>query len=103
MISLTMSREDWRTGSIPELPLLRKQKLNTQKGENMELKELKSKAYDFVAEVLKIDSTKSKPELISSLSEFITAINGGEVEIKSPNITSEEPVEMFEAWKKTKF
>ncbi|RWR45550.1 hypothetical protein EO246_10195 [Lactococcus lactis] len=25
MISLTMSREDWRTGSIPELPLLRMQ------------------------------------------------------------------------------
>ncbi len=33
MISLTMSREDWRTGSIPELPLLRKQKFKTQKGE----------------------------------------------------------------------
>ena len=26
MISLTMSGEDWRTGSIPELPLLRMQK-----------------------------------------------------------------------------
>lgn len=34
MISLTMSREDWRTGSIPELPLLRKQKFKTQKGVN---------------------------------------------------------------------
>lgn len=33
MISLTMSREDWRTGSIPELPLLRMQKLKKQKGE----------------------------------------------------------------------
>ncbi len=33
MISLTMSREDWRTGSIPELPLLRMQKFNKQKGE----------------------------------------------------------------------
>lgn len=32
MISLTMSREDWRTGSIPELPLLRMQKFKTQKG-----------------------------------------------------------------------
>ncbi|WP_394326220.1 DUF739 family protein [Lactococcus lactis] len=27
-----MSREDWRTGSIPELPLLRMQKFKTQKG-----------------------------------------------------------------------
>ncbi len=35
MISLTMSREDWRTGSIPELPLLRKQKFNKQKGASM--------------------------------------------------------------------
>ena len=35
MISLTMSREDWRTGSIPELPLLRKQKFKTQKGDVM--------------------------------------------------------------------
>lgn len=61
----------------------------------MEFKELQNKAYDFVAEVLEIDSVKSKPELISSLSEFITAINGGEVEIKSPNITCEKPVEMF--------
>lgn len=33
MISLTMSREDWLTGSIPELPLLRMQKFKTQKGE----------------------------------------------------------------------
>lgn len=32
MISLTMSREDWRTGSIPGLPLLRMQKFNKQKG-----------------------------------------------------------------------
>ena len=30
-----MSREDWRTGSIPELPLLRKQKFNKQKGASM--------------------------------------------------------------------
>lgn len=36
MISLTMSREDWRTGSIPELPLLRMQKFKTQKGERNE-------------------------------------------------------------------
>ena len=35
MISLTMSREDWRTGSIPELPLLRMQKFKTQKGASM--------------------------------------------------------------------
>lgn len=35
MISLTMSREDWRTGSIPELPLLRMQKFNKQKGASM--------------------------------------------------------------------
>lgn len=69
---------------------------SARKEKFLELKELKCKAYDFVAEVLKIDSTKSKPELISSLSEFITAINGGEVEIKSPNITGEEPIEMFE-------
>jgi len=27
-----MSREDWRTGSIPELPLLRMQNFKTQKG-----------------------------------------------------------------------
>ena len=33
MISLTMSREDWRTGSIPELPLLRMQKFKAKKGE----------------------------------------------------------------------
>ena len=32
MISLTMSREDWRTGSIPELPLLRMQKFKAKKG-----------------------------------------------------------------------
>ncbi len=42
MISLTMSREDWRTGSIPELPLLRKQKFKTQKGEkDVDLNQLK--------------------------------------------------------------
>ena len=35
MISLTMSREDWRTGSIPELLLLRMQKFKTQKGASM--------------------------------------------------------------------
>lgn len=35
MISLTMSREDWRTGSIPELPLLRKQKFKAKKGASM--------------------------------------------------------------------
>ena len=35
MISLTVSREDWRTGSIPELPLLRMQKFNKQKGASM--------------------------------------------------------------------
>lgn len=35
MISLTMSREDWRTGSIPELPLLRMQNFKTQKGASM--------------------------------------------------------------------
>lgn len=62
----------------------------------MESKEFRSKAYDFVARALEIDSTHSKPELISSLSEFITAVNGGETELKSPNITGEEPVEIFE-------
>ncbi len=36
MISLTMSREDWRTGSIPELPLLRKQKFKNRKENKME-------------------------------------------------------------------
>ncbi|MCW2280116.1 hypothetical protein [Lactococcus lactis] len=37
-----MSREDWRTGSIPELPLLRKQKFKTQKGEkDVDLNQLK--------------------------------------------------------------
>ena len=36
MISLTMSREDWRTGSIPELPLLRKQKFKNRKETKME-------------------------------------------------------------------
>ncbi|AIS03557.1 Phage protein [Lactococcus lactis] len=42
MISLTMSREDWRTGSIPELSLLQKQKFKTQKGEkNMDLNQIK--------------------------------------------------------------
>jgi len=42
MISLTMSKEDWRTGSIPELPLLRKQKFKTQKGEkDVDLNQLK--------------------------------------------------------------
>lgn len=35
MISLAMSREDWRTGSIPELLLLRMQKFNKQKGASM--------------------------------------------------------------------
>ncbi|KZK10664.1 repressor [Lactococcus cremoris] len=30
-----MSREDWRTGSIPELPLLRKQKFKAKKGASM--------------------------------------------------------------------
>ncbi|WP_311134834.1 hypothetical protein, partial [Lactococcus lactis] len=41
MISLTMSREDWRTGSIPELPLLRMQKFKAKKG--LLLKKLKKK------------------------------------------------------------
>ena len=36
MISLTMSREDLRTGSIPELPLLRKQKFKNRKENKME-------------------------------------------------------------------
>lgn len=36
MISLTMSKEDWRTGSIPELPLLRKQKFKNRKETKME-------------------------------------------------------------------
>ena len=35
MISLTTSREDWRTGSIPELPLLRMQKFKIKKGEEI--------------------------------------------------------------------
>ena len=35
MISLIMSREDWRTGSIPELPLLRMQKFKAKKGASM--------------------------------------------------------------------
>ena len=35
MICGTSHREDWRTGSIPELPLLRKQKFKTQKGASM--------------------------------------------------------------------
>ncbi len=35
MISLTMSRGDWRTGSIPELPLLRKQKFKNRKEKEM--------------------------------------------------------------------
>ena len=39
MISLTMSREDWRTGSIPELPLLRKQKFKIKKGKKVKEKE----------------------------------------------------------------
>jgi hypothetical protein len=30
-----MSREDWRTGSIPELPLLRKQKFTYRKEPKM--------------------------------------------------------------------
>lgn len=38
MILLTMSREDWRIGSIPELPLLQMQKFKTQKGEINEQK-----------------------------------------------------------------
>ncbi len=45
MISLTMSREDWRTGSIPELPLLRMQKFNKQKGEKMQ-KEKKTPQFE---------------------------------------------------------
>lgn len=35
MICGTSHREDWRTGSIPRLPLLRKQKFKTQKGASM--------------------------------------------------------------------
>ncbi len=35
MICGTSHREDWRTGSIPELPLLRMQKFKTQKGASM--------------------------------------------------------------------
>ena len=34
-----MSWEDWRTGSIPELSLLRMQKFKTQKGEKVKEKE----------------------------------------------------------------
>jgi len=49
MISLTMSREDWRTGSIPELPLLRMQKFKTQKGASMAEK----KTYEPLDELLK--------------------------------------------------
>ena len=48
MISLTMSREDWRTGSIPELLLLRKQKFKTQKGASMAEK----KTYEPLDELL---------------------------------------------------
>lgn len=44
-----MSREDWRTGSIPEFPLLRKQKFKTQKGASMAEK----KTYEPFDELLK--------------------------------------------------
>ncbi len=56
MISLTMSREDWRTGSIPELPLLRKQKFKTQKGEkDVDLNQLK-----IIDDKLFLDNTEVK-------------------------------------------
>lgn len=35
MIRGTSHREDWRRGSIPRLPILRKQKYKTQKGADM--------------------------------------------------------------------
>ncbi|WP_195229139.1 hypothetical protein [Lactococcus lactis] len=51
-----MSREDWRTGSIPELPLLRKQKFKTQKGEkDVDLNQLK-----IIDDKLFLDNTEVK-------------------------------------------
>lgn len=59
MISLTTSREDWRTGSIPELPLLRKQKFKAKKGASMAEK----KTYEPLDELL--DSSGMKYKVIA--------------------------------------
>ena len=59
MISLTMSREDWRTGSIPELPLLRMQKFKIQKGASMAEK----KTYEPLDDLL--DSSGMKYKVIA--------------------------------------
>lgn len=56
-------REDWRTGSIPELPLLRMQKFKTQKGASMaeawtlkELRESKKMTQAELAEQFSVSS-----------------------------------------------
>ena len=64
MISLTVSREDWRTGSIPELPLLRKQKFKAKKGASMAEK----KTYEPLDELL--ESTGMKYSAIAEKSNI---------------------------------
>ena len=85
MISLTMSREDWRTGSIPELPLLRKQKFKNRKENKMEEAVLENAIESaqqrkenicpaiekFVTETLEDPNTKENPAMVSAIAELL--------------------------------
>lgn len=64
MISLTMSREDWRTGSIPELPLLRKQKYYLKERRKMN-------KYDFVVYYKKFGKKRPVLSITGSIHEGI--------------------------------
>ena len=84
MISLTVSRGDWRTGSIPELPLLRMQKFKIEKG--WEMKEIKKCLTDksIVNQALKdleITVTKDKEVIMSLSGDEVILKNGYEVTV----------------------